>query len=275
MSNTYFDFKHFKIEQDSCAMKVGTDSILLGAWVGKILSSFLEKEHFLKVLDVGSGSSILSLMIAQQLAAKIDLKEGLPKQKQYEITAVEIDEMAATQGRENVLNSPWKDNIKVHNSDIKEWIEQGEVKEKFDIVVCNPPFFVDSLKCENASKTRARHAVSLDINTLMYCSFLATKNASETENLPVLFLVFPAQEEEELLKVALDNGFETSCINRVYTNSKREKPERILVSFAKTNATNALNTISAAKIENFHVYDSVGVYSKEFKELTKDFYLDF
>ena len=116
MSNTYFQFKQFKIEQDKCAMKVCTDSCLFGAWLHV-------EENVKTILDIGCGTGLLTLMLAQKSAAKID--------------AVEIDASAYLQAKQNIESSIFSNNISIFNEDILQFSAQI----KYDLIVCNPPFY--------------------------------------------------------------------------------------------------------------------------------------
>ena len=123
MSNPYFQFKQFTVWHDKCAMKVGTDGVLLGAWTS------VQGAH--SILDVGTGTGLVALMLAQR---------SLPNTN---IVALEIDEAAARQAKENIVRSPWKKQIEVVQADFRKY----QSPEKFDVIVSNPPYFVDSLGC--------------------------------------------------------------------------------------------------------------------------------
>jgi len=138
MSNSYFDFKQFRVRHDLCAMKVGTDGVLLGAWAngGK------------RVLDIGTGSGLIALCMAQRYPSAA-------------ITAIDIDEGACWQAAINAEASPFKGRIKVCHAALQEFSGGA-----FDAIVCNPPFFNGSLRCPDPKRTLARHAESLPANML-------------------------------------------------------------------------------------------------------------
>ncbi len=136
MGNPYFKFKKFTIWHDKCAMKVGTDGVLLGAWVNL--------DNARTVLDIGAGTGLVSLMIAQRCMA--------------DIVAVEIDDSAAKQCVENIYKSPWQNRIIVKNDDFI----NCHFNEKFDIIVSNPPYFIDSLASPTCTRNMARHNDSLN-----------------------------------------------------------------------------------------------------------------
>ena len=150
MSNPYFDFKRFRIEQDRCSMKVGTDGVLLGAW--------FPMERGFSVLDVGTGTGLVAIMAAQRGAGSV--------------TAVEIDPEASQQASENAANSPFKDLISVQCADFAHFTAQL----RFDRIVCNPPYFVDSLTCPQDQRTLARHTITLTYEQLMRTAYKLLKN---------------------------------------------------------------------------------------------------
>ena len=132
MSNSFFQFKQFTIQQDQCAMKVGTDGVLLGAWV--------DLTNKKKCLDVGTGTGLIALMMAQRTA-------------EAHITAVEVDEEAVVQARRNVLNSPWKDRVEMVHCNFLSF----QPNQKFDSIVSNPPYFTNNLISPDKQRTLARH----------------------------------------------------------------------------------------------------------------------
>ena len=133
MANDYFRFKHFTVWQQHCAMKVGTDGVLLGAWA----------DGGQRILDIGTGTGLIALMMAQRFPAA-------------EVTAVEIDEQAAMQACENVAASPFADRVNVIHDDILRYADAC-AEGCFDAIVCNPPFFVNSLKNPDSKRALARH----------------------------------------------------------------------------------------------------------------------
>jgi tRNA1Val (adenine37-N6)-methyltransferase len=142
MPNTYFQFKQFKIEQDKCAMKVCTDSCLFGAWISV-------DETINSILDIGTGTGLLSLMLAQKLSAQID--------------AIEIDENACQQAKENFNRSVWKDRLNVLAGDIRTM----EFPKKYDMIVCNPPFYQDELSSDLHEEKIAKHSLHLSLTELI------------------------------------------------------------------------------------------------------------
>lgn len=143
MGNPYFHFKEFSIQQGTTAMKVCTDACLFGAWVASL--DFDAKN----ILDIGTGTGLLSLMLAQKKIASI--------------TAIEIDKNAFQQANSNFLNSPWKDRLKALNVALQDF----ETPEKFDLIICNPPFFKNDLRPGNKANLSARHEEKLTLNELI------------------------------------------------------------------------------------------------------------
>lgn len=142
-SNSFFQFKQFRIDQDKTAMKVTTDACILGGLVSSELSPKT-------ILDIGAGTGLLSLMMAQKFPEAL-------------IQAVEIDQSAYLQARKNIENSFWKDRIRLFNTPIQEWVS----KESFDLIVCNPPFFHRSLTSPDLQINLARHGDSLSQEDLV------------------------------------------------------------------------------------------------------------
>src|SRR5512133_91420 len=143
MHNSFFRFKQFTIHQDRCAMKVGTDGVLLGAWA--------DPGRAKKILDVGTGTGLIALMLAQRSDAKI--------------TGIDLDEDAVHQANENAANSPWSAKIEFIHSSFQDYAEQIIMQDKatlFDLIVCNPPFHPEDIKPEHVKRRLARHSDELN-----------------------------------------------------------------------------------------------------------------
>ena len=227
-----FTFRQFHIEQDKCAMKVGTDGVLLGSWAkgGK------------RILDIGTGTGLIALMMAQRFPdANID--------------AIEIDENAVIQATENVLHSPFSKQIVVKHCSLQTY---SEIKEKYDFIICNPPYFVDSLKSNDNNRTVARHTDTLPFNELIKCAYqLLTPNGHFS-------LVLPVESYRILEPEAILNGF--SVIKKVLVKTTPSKqPKRILVELGKVPDKYFSTTE--------YLQDSAGNKSEWYKEITKEFYL--
>lgn len=201
MSNQYFDFKRFRIEQDRCSMKVGTDGVLLGAW--------FPMEWGLSVLDIGTGTGLIALMAAQRGAGSV--------------TAVEIDPDASAQAADNAARSDWADIITVVNADIAHF----NAGRRFDRIVSNPPYFRDSLRCPDAGRTTARHNDSLSFETLARCS------ADMLEPDGLLCVVIPFESVGEFANSAAGAGLNLRKRIDVVTSAGKT-PKRSLLAFGKS-----------------------------------------
>ncbi len=146
MANSYFEFKQFKVEQSKVAMKVGTDGVLLGAWAGFDANPS-------SILDIGTGSGLIALMMAQRFTSAL-------------IHAVDIDSAACAQADDNFRLSPWSSRLSVSNKNISDVnLEDG----KFDLIVCNPPFYSNAFKSVDNKRNVARHSVALPYEELFRC----------------------------------------------------------------------------------------------------------
>ena len=152
MSNPYFRFKQFTVWHDRCAMKVGTDGVLIGAWC--------DVDACRRILDVGCGTGLISLMIAQRTSDRTMI-EG-----------VEIDAVAAEQAAENTDRSPWKNRLRIHTSDFLDFATSATVR--YDHIVSNPPYFEKSLLPEDAARLTARHTGRLTYESLLRGCLLYT-----------------------------------------------------------------------------------------------------
>ena len=233
MSNSYFKFKQFTIEQNDCAMKVGTDGCLLGSWFNCSGSK--------RVLDIGCGTGLIAIMAAQRCNATV--------------IGVEIDSKAALQARINADNSPWGERIEIINSNLLEY----STGERFDTIVSNPPYFVNSLKCDDTSRTLARHSDSLD------CKAFFNKCQKLLESDGSISIVIPCDIMEEWKSAAMEQGLHPTRITYVRTTPKKA-PKRVLVEFRFTP--------QGADIENTLILETApGEYSNDAKELLGSFYL--
>jgi len=229
-----FRFKQFTIEQDKTAMKVGTDSILLGSWLDV-------KSKYNFMLDVGTGTGLLALMMAQ-------------KTTNSSITALEIDLAAYHQAEINIKASPWKERIKLISTDARQWSSE----DKFDLVISNPPYFSDSILSKDSSRKNARHQVGFDLEDLV--KVWCIQGAEDSE----LACVLPVDESKKMIALVESKNY--SLKNYLAVRSKpKSLPNRAIMLFSKEKAP-------AIKSE-LCIYSDKGVYTKEYIALTKDFYL--
>lgn len=243
MSSPFFRFKQFTVWHDRCAMKVGTDGVLLGAWCP--LPS--KKPRRVRVLDIGVGSGLIALMLAQRLHQREDL---------FSVLGIDIDCDAVEQSHINFQQSPWKDSLTSQACRLQDM----PAEHAFDLIFSNPPYFQDSLKNPNAQRATARHT-----DTLSYAELIA-HSARLLQEDGILALVLPIEAEQEILTLAADHGLHPTDIT--YVHSKPSKPaKRLLI---------ALSPISDSRrpmTETMYIESENTPRSDEYKELTKDFYL--
>ncbi|CAM5223761.1 tRNA1(Val) (adenine(37)-N6)-methyltransferase [Alishewanella longhuensis] len=237
-----FQCKQFYIAHQHCAMKVGTDALLLGAWAQLPTSG--------AILDIGAGSGIISLMLAQR------------SQGTLAISAVELDDAAAMQATDNVRHSPWPTAITVIKGDILTYQDA----QRYALIVSNPPFFQDALPSSDAKRQQARHTNSLPFSALL------TKAASLLAPGGEFCLVLPAASQATFAKAASASGWQ--CQRLCAVQSKAEKPvSRYLQSWRLAEDNNGTTPFPAASTLQIHAAD--GQYSTAYRALLKDFYLKF
>ncbi len=236
MANTYFQFKRFTIHQDRCAMKVGTDGVLLGAWTDALGAR--------SILDVGTGTGLIALMLAQRSEARI--------------TALEIDKEAAAQAQENFTRSPWNDRMEVHKLSFQDYI--GQTGKKFDCIVCNPPFFRNSFQPLLNERLMARHAIRLTIEEL-----IAGAGRLLTPEGTISF-IYPYDQLASVEDVLLSNKLFSRRITSVRPHS--QKPyHRFMIQAGTTQPTHL-------KTNELVLWDQKASFlSEDYIKLTREFYL--
>lgn len=235
--NNSFQFKQFTIRQENTAMKVGTDGILLGAWANL--------SNCKKILDIGCGTGLIALMLAQRSEARI--------------TALEIEANAAAEAADNIRNSPWSARIEVLHSSLQEFTQECSLK--YDLVVSNPPFFSNSLRNNDNKRSLARHTDSLPFSDLIAGAVRLLSKKGK------LALILPHDAARDVIKLAEDAGLYVSCSCVIRPNSTKT-PNRILLEFSRSYCE--INE------EALNIYNESGKgYSLPFIELTKSFYLNF
>lgn len=231
-----FKFKQFGLTQERTAMKVGTDGVLLGAWAR------VDQCH--RIWDVGCGTGLLALMAAQRSMARI--------------MAIEIDEGAAMDARDNIASSPWADRITLVTGDANDIVTQPGLEP--DLIICNPPFFANSLKAPDATRSTARHESTLGCTSIVA---LASRVLSESGRLA---MITPADRHDDVMFEASLRRLLPLRITEVCSREGKA-PTRLLWEFGR-NASHVLrDRISIRNAEN--------VYTGEYKLLTSDFYLNF
>lgn len=236
MATPYFKFKQFTVWHDRCAMKVGTDAVLLGSW--------MRVDGARRMLDIGCGCGLIALMAAQRNATA-------------RIVAVEIDREAAGQAAENVAGTPWSDRVEVVCADILQY-ESGVL---FDVIFSNPPYFVSSLKSPDTKRTVARHTDGLDFESLMARASALLAPDGEFS------LVVPQAVAHELKAISLSCKLYLWRENEVLTKVGVQ-PKRVLLSFRHTPPGEEGWQTGQLVIEQ-----SPGQYSEAYSDMVKDFYL--
>ena len=242
MSRDCFTFKQFVVHQDRCAMKVGTDGTLLGAWAA------LDRPDG-RILDIGTGTGLIALMMAQRYP-------------QAHVTAIDIDAEAVCQATENVRQSPFAERIQVCQADVNDFManENGsEATEAFDAIVCNPPYFNNALICPDSQRTQARHTLSLSYGQLMVAAHRLLHHEG------VFSVIIPSDFFRQLESEAHLAGF---FLSRVYGIRTIEgKPvKRYLIELRKHPQKEVIN-------KDVLIEESPNVRSEWYRELTKDFYI--
>jgi len=235
MPNPYFRFKQFTVYHDQCAMKVGTDGVLLGVWAD------IKDAH--SALDIGTGSGLIALMLAQ-------------RNSQLNIHAIDIDEDAIKQTKENISHSPFSSRITHEQISLDNYVIKA--KSKYDLITSNPPFFDNSLKSPDRQRTIARHTDSLPVEQLIQQS---SKLLSDNGKLSI---IYPFEYKENLFFLAKKNNLYISRITNVYP-TPNSLVKRVLIELSKQECYLEENNLIIEKERH--------IYSDEFSALAKDFYL--
>ncbi len=238
MSSQEFVFKQFKILQDKCAMKVGTDAVLLGSWVN---ASNAEA-----ILDIGTGTGIIALMLAQKSTAVID--------------AIDIDKNAFMQAAENAAECRWKNRINTYHVSLQQY--SSGCSRCYDLIVSNPPYFVDSSKALEESRTNARHTDQLPFVDLLNGVLNLLKESGK------FYVILPTKESQQFRELAEEQKLFLTKLTRVITRTDR--PEKRLLMKFEFNCPKTIDE-DCIIIEK----DERHSYTDEYKELTKDYYLGF
>ena len=233
-----FQFKQFSVCQSESAMKIGTDNVLLGAWTPI-------ENHPRSILDIGAGTGILALMLAQRTSAQT-------------IDAIEIDENAYIECTNNFENSPWADRLFCYFASFDEFVEEM-LDEPYDLIISNPPFYTSNYRTNQSARNKARFEDSLPFPTLIEgVSKLLSANGTFS-------VIIPFAEEGSFIELAQQNNLFPNKITRVRGNETSDV-KRSLITFIKTQpVTCPINELVIEKERN--------VYTNAYVALTKDFYL--
>jgi tRNA1Val (adenine37-N6)-methyltransferase len=241
MANPWFRFKQFTVHHDRCAMKVTTDACLFGAWV----ASKMQQHGAIKnVLDIGTGTGLLSLILAQPFL-------------NIQIDAIELEENAAQQALENVHQSPFANRIRVIHQDILCF----EPDRKYDLVICNPPFHEQQLASPDSNKNKAHHDASLTLKDLaIRCRDLLSPLGS-------IAVLLPYYRKEEALQLFGEHGFSAAAICDVKQSHSH--------GFFRTMLLLSHDEKATSEMECIIIKNADQQYSPEFVTLLKDYYLIF
>lgn len=232
-----FQFKQFSVEQDRCAMKIGTDGVLLGSWTP------IENNPY-SVLDIGTGTGIIALMLAQRSNAE-------------QIEALEIDEEAYEQAVENFENSPWKDRLFCFHAGLDEFVEEPE--DEYDLIVSNPPFYSEDYKTDNFQRDLARFQDALPFEDLIEAAdLLLSENG-------IFAVIIPYKEEDRFIDLCAEVELFPIKITRV-KGTHKTPIVRSLLAFKRFE-------LPALTADELVIEISRHKYTDAYVELTKDFYL--
>jgi tRNA1Val (adenine37-N6)-methyltransferase len=237
MPNNFFRFKQFMVNQDKCAMKVNTDSCIFGA--------IIEHPSPQSILDIGTGTGVLALMMAQRFPFA-------------QIQAVEIDSSAAKQAAENFNLSPWKERLKVFHLSVQEFSSSSDLR--FDLIISNPPWFTRHHKSPDVKRSLARHNDFLPFNDLAMCvSGLISPTG-------IFYITLPLGESEQFNDIMIVNGL-LKCSEILIRPGPSHEPNRMISGYSAV--------LSPLKKSGLIIFDSGGNYSTESVRLLRDFYLAF
>jgi len=237
MPNTWFHFKQFTIQQEHAAMKVGTDGVLLGAW-----ASVPGPQS--RVLDVGCGTGLIALMLAQRT-------------EYVAVDALEIDPSSARQALDNFQNSPWKERVQCIQSSFQDYSSQ--CKSRYDLIICNPPFFSGSSKTPSKELNLARHDDSLSLADIFRGSVSLMKKTC------IISLILPIEKEAQAMDLITEHKLYCNRLTRVIpAPGKFTKRVLLECSYIPGKAIEDVLTIET-KMRH--------TYSDKFKNLVNEFYL--
>lgn len=232
-----FSFKQFTINQDKCAMKVGTDGVLLGAWAPLHHNPY-------SILDIGAGTGVIALMLAQRSTAE-------------QVDALEIDEDAYEQATDNFENSPWADRLFCYHAGLDEFMDEPE--DEYDLIVANPPFYTEDYTTGNEQRDLARFENAMPFEDLTEAAGLLLSDTG------IFAVIIPYKEEGRFIALALENELYPEKITRV-KGTPQSETKRSLLTFSR-------NKNAVCHIDKLVIETARHQYTPEYRELVKDFYL--
>lgn len=233
------------MEHDKCSMRVNTDAVLLGAW-----ASIPVVSTPIRVLDIGTGSGVIALMMAQRMQEV---------HCSFEVTAIDIDAASVVQAAENFRQSVWSERMEARCQSLQ---DLATTASRYDCIVSNPPYFVHSLKNPNPTRMAARHTDSLSYEELMASS-------ARLLNAEGLFsLILPAEAEDEIVRLGAENGLTPMHITHVYSKPQRPR-KRLLITLQKRHTGHS----PMCRTQTFYIALEDSSRSPEYEALTTAFYL--
>jgi tRNA1Val (adenine37-N6)-methyltransferase len=233
-----FRFKQFNVDQTGCAMKINTDGVLLGS-----IATATNPE---RILDIGTGTGVIALMLAQRY-------------RDAQIDAVELDAVAAKTATENFSNSPFNSNLRVFVSDIADFFKENE-HAGYDLIISNPPFYINALESPKANKSLAKHA------NIEFFENLIKDIASHLSPHGLCWMVLPVQTAIFIKELTAQNDLYLQKVITVHSFEDSEPHREIVcVGFKEVSA----------EMVKFVIYESKDVYSDEYKTLLQPYFLNF
>lgn len=233
-----FQFKKFSVNQDRCAMKVGTDGVLLGAWTP------LDHDPY-NILDIGTGTGLIALMLAQRCYAE-------------QVDALEVDADAFEQAVDNFEQSPWNDRLFCFHASLDDFMDDLQ-DEEYDLIVSNPPFYTEQVSSGNASRDMARQNASLPFEDLCEAAGILLSDIG------VLAVIIPFKEEEKFLQLAAENELYPYKITRVKGTPESEIKRSLLALRRDAQKT--------PEVDELVLEIRRQLYTNEYIQLTRDFLL--
>lgn len=239
MAKDYFEFKQFKVYQTQAGLKVCTDSCVLGAWASPKSS--------IKILDIGTGTGLLSLMLAQNTDSSI--------------TAIELDLASYQQAKINISSSPWASQIHLLHTSLQDFVRLSK-GQCYDFIICNPPFFKNHLLTQNEQKKMALHDGSLSMSDLLAGVQKLLSQSGE------FVVMYPAYEAAHFAKLAVERDlFCCKCLH-IYHSPSHQKIFRTLQIFQK-------KAVKEAQEDALFIKDEAGAYHPDFERLLRSYYTIF